>query len=135
MKIRLVFALVAVLALEGCAFKVQMMPRDAGTVYTGSIQQQTGSTGTVAVQIDDKACNGNFVKVASNDGFGFYQMYGSRGVTTGTVSMSGGAYFYKALLSCTDGSGLRCDVTGTGMGTGGGICVDSKNRVYDMMFQ
>ena len=135
MKIQLIAALGAVVLLGGCAFKVTMMPRDAGTLYYGNIHQQGGSSGSVDIVIDDRTCKGNFVKVASNDSFGFYQTYGARGVTTGNFMTSGGAYFYKSLLVCSDNTGLRCDVTGTGWGSGGGICVDSKNRVYDLMFQ
>jgi hypothetical protein len=37
----------------------------------------------------------------------------------------------KALLTASDGSGLRCDFK-SGQGHGGGACKDDKGREYDV---
>jgi hypothetical protein len=41
--------------------------------------------------------------------------------------------YVKALLSSPDNRGLRCDLTGDGMGHLGGICVDDDKRIYDVL--
>jgi hypothetical protein len=129
-----IFTLGLTLLLSGCAYQMQMMPRDSGTVYKGSVASNGMGTGNVTVALDGRICEGKFTQTASGDSFGFYQSYGSRGATSsGIVQSTSGAGKYKALLSCSDGTGLRCDVEGGQ--SGGGICVDSKNRVYDMIYQ
>ena len=118
--------------LAGCAYQMQLMPRDGGKIYQGQIKSKGNGSGTLYVGLDGKTCSGNFATVASSDTFGLAQTFGSRGVTTTTVASTGGGAQYKALLTCSDGTGLRCDVTGTN--SGGGVCVDSNNRVYDMLY-
>ncbi len=54
-------------------------------------------------------------------------------MATGQSQSFGGSSSFKGLLSCSDGTGMRCDVVGGS--SGGGICVDSKNRIYDMIYQ
>jgi hypothetical protein len=118
--------------LVGCAFNVTMMPRDSGGVYTGHIEG-IGGAGTMTMAMGPAICTGPVVKVASGAIFGFANTFGTvagrsfRGTTTATTS---GDSHLKALLSCGNGSGLRCDLTSTG-GAGGGICVDDTGRVYD----
>lgn len=124
-------ALAVALALTGCSYGMQLMPRDSGKVYQGSVQSNGAGSGTLSVALDGKTCAGNFVTTSSGDSFGFVQTYGARGMSTGTAFMSGSSQ-YKAILSCSDGSGLRCDVSGST--SGGGICVDSHNRVYDLIY-
>jgi hypothetical protein len=124
-------AVLALLTLTGCAYSMQMMPRDSGQVYAGTISSNGFGSGKLSVQIDGRTCSGNFVQVGSGDSFGFAQTYGRRPSTT-LIQMSGGTETYKALLTCTDGMGLRCDASGST--SGGGVCVDSSSRVYDMMY-
>ncbi len=75
-------------------------------------------------------------RVGSNDTFGFASAYGfnSHG---GTATAFGNSYsigdkFVKALLSSSDGHGLRCDLRGQGASSGG-ICVDDGGKVYDVI--
>lgn len=125
-------AILAIATLSGCAYTMQLMPRDSGKIYQGQIQSNGTGSGTLSVTLDGKTCSGTFVTVSSGDTFGFAQTFGSRGVSTGTLATASGSAQYKALLTCSDGTGLRCDVTGSS--SGGGVCVDSNNRVYDMMY-
>lgn len=120
------------MVMQGCAYKIQLMPRDAGTIYTGSVQSDGMGSGTLSVQLDGKSCSGSFAKAGSSDSFGFFQAYGRRGSSFGSVQSYGASAAYKALMTCTDGSGLRCDVEGGS--TGAGICVDSNGRVFDMIY-
>ena len=118
-------------SISGCALQMQVMSRDSGNMYKGSVQGNGFGSGTISLVLGDKMCSGAFARGASNDSFGFFQTYGARGVTSiGSVQNFGGSSTVKALLSCTDGTGLRCDFIGGG-GTGTGICVDSKNQVFD----
>jgi hypothetical protein len=126
------FAIIAIATLSGCAYTMQLMPRDSGKIYQGQIKSNGAGSGTLSIGLDGKTCSGTFVTVASGDTFGFAQTFGSRGAAASTIATSSGSAQYKALLTCSDGSGLRCDVTGST--SGGGVCVDSNNRVYDMMY-
>lgn len=124
--------LVLAVALSGCAFQVTMMPRDSGAVYTGHMEGSSGS-GTLTMAMPQGACTGPVVKSASGASFGFAQTFGrvgNRPFSGTTTAMTSGDSQFKAILSCGDGTGLRCDLTSTG-GAGGGICVDDKGRVYD----
>ena len=125
----LLIAIVATLA--GCAGYVQMMPRDSGKVYAGTVQGSATGAGTMTIAIDGEQFTGPVVRTGSSDGFGFIQQYGTKtGVTTGTVVSAGGTATVKAILSSPAGRGLRCEFTSDGSG-GGGICVDDKGRVLD----
>lgn len=125
------FAIAVLMALGGCSYTAQLMSRDTGTIYKGDIKSSGNGTGTMTVKLDNRTCTGGFVTAASGDSFGLIQSFGVKGVSTGAVQ-SFGAGQYKALLTCSDGSGLRCDVTG--QQSGGGVCADNKNRVYDMIY-
>ncbi len=134
MKKRVLAALTAI-AISGCAYQMQLMPRDSGTIYSGHVQSNGMGSGTLDVQLDGRACRGNFVTATNGDSFGFFQMYGGRDGSSFGSYQSYGSSTYKALLSCSDGTGLRCDVQGSDMtSTGAGICVDSNGRVFDMMY-
>lgn len=119
--------------LSGCALQMQVMQRDSGTIYRGSVQGNGFGSGTMSVTLGDRTCTGSFAKGASNDSFGFFQTYGNKdAVSTGSVQTYGSTATVKALMSCSDGTGLRCDFVGGG-GTGTGICVDSKGQVFDVL--
>lgn len=123
--------------LSGCAYNLQLMPRDGGKVYAGKVSSNGMGSGSVSVDIDGKSCTGPFVTANSGTSYGFAQTFGNAGRTpfqaSGLSIMSTGAPQYKALLTCSDGSGLRCDVQGEMQGAG--ICVDSNSKVYDLIYQ
>ena len=122
--------ILGLVALSGCAGIVQMMPRDSGKVYSGTVQGSLGGSGTMTVTIDGELFTGPIVRTSSSDSFGFVQQYGRGRSTFGTVVTSGGTATVKGILSSSTGRGLRCEFTSDGNG-GGGICVDDKSQVYD----
>lgn len=127
-------ALTAVVALSGCTWQVQMMPRDSGKIYVGSGQGDGMGGGTMVITIEDRTYSGAVMRTGSDQSFGLFQTYGGRGGNTfGTASAFGGTIYVKALLSSPDNHGLRCDLQGDGMGHLGGICVDDLQRVYDVL--
>lgn len=132
----LISVLVAAL-LSGCAYNLQLMPRDGGKVYGGTVSSNGMGSGKVTVNMDGKTCAGPFVTANSGTSYGFAQTFGAAGGTpfqaSGMSILSSGAAQYRALLTCTDGTGLRCDVQGEMQGAG--ICVDSASRVYDLIYQ
>ena len=121
-----------VLLLSGCAYTMKLMPRDGGVVYTGHVHSNGMGSGTLDVALDNKTCTGTFATAHTGDSFGFFQAYGHGSAAAGSFQSYGASSTYKALMTCTDGTGLRCDVEGAD--TGAGICVDSKGRVYDMLY-
>lgn len=123
--------LAAVVALSGCAGYVQMMPRDSGKVYSGTVQGGATGAGTMTIDIDGQTYTGPVIRTGSSDSFGFIQQYGKRGMmSTGTMASVGGTATVKAILSSPAGRGLRCEFTSDGSG-GGGVCVDDQGRVLD----
>lgn len=88
----------------------------------------------MSLAMDGKTCTGPVARVASNQTFGFANSYGynNRGGSANSFSTmaTSGDVALKGILSCSDGTGVRCDLTGQGA-TGGGICVDDKGKVYD----
>lgn len=117
---------------SGCTYQLQMMPRDGGAVYRGSVSSNGTGSGTVKVDLGGRSCSGPFVTTNSGVGFGLAQTYGAGGSASTFGAASSGTASYKVMMTCSDGSGVRCDVQG--MDTGGGICVDSANRVYDIIY-
>ncbi|MDP2784903.1 MAG: hypothetical protein Q8O38_09985 [Sulfurimicrobium sp.] len=131
MRKMIVAACVAPLILSGCTGFVQMMPRDSGKVYSGTVQGSATGAGTMTITIDGEQFTGPVVRTGSSDSFGVIQQYGAKtGVMTGTVVSAGGTASVKAILSSPAGRGLRCEFTSDGSG-GGGVCVDDKGRVLD----
>jgi hypothetical protein len=120
-----------VVAISGCAGYVQMMPRDSGKVYSGTVQGSATGAGSMTIDIDGQTYTGPVVRTGSNDSFGFIQQYGKRGMmSTGTMASMGSTATVKAILSSIAGRGLRCEFTSEGSG-GGGVCVDDQGRVLD----
>lgn len=117
--------------LAGCSGTIQVMPRDSGKVYSGTVQGGATGAGAITIDIDGQTYTGTVVRTSSGDSFGFMQQYGKRGmVSTGTMASVGGTATVKAILSSPAGRGLRCEFTSDGSG-GGGICVDDQGRVLD----
>jgi hypothetical protein len=133
----LLFALLlAVVGSAGCArtWQVQMLPRDSGKIYTGMAQGDGSGGGRVTITIEDETYTGPAIRTSANESFGFSQAYGSRGLNTFGIAQSfGGTVYVKAILSSADNHGLRCDLSGDGHGHLGGICVDDKARVCDVV--
>lgn len=126
----------ALLVLPGCAhtWHVQMMSRDSGKVYTGVGQGNGLGGGTVTITINGRTYTGPVVRTAANESFGFFQEYGSNGANSlGFSQLVDGTVYVKAILSSPDNKGLRCDLTGDGRGHLGGICLDDRGRVYDVV--
>lgn len=120
--------------LSGCAYNVTLMPRDSGKTYAGTLQASGGGNGTMSMAMGDVTCTGPVARVGSNETFGLVNSFGTNnrgGFSSGlsTIAMAGDVHA-KAILSCSNGSGLRCDLTGRGA-SAGGVCVDDKGSVYD----
>jgi hypothetical protein len=134
MVMRVAILMIAALGLSGCAWQVEMMPRDSGKVYVGQGRGDGLGGGTITIDIDGRTYSGPAMRTASSDSYGFFQAYGPRGQSTfGTTASAGGTIYVKALLASADNHGLRCDFSGDGTGHLGGICVDDDKRVYDVL--
>ncbi len=119
------------LVLAGCSGMVQMMPRDSGKVYTGTVQGSVTGSGVMSITIDSEQYTGPIVRTSSGDSVGLIQQYGKRsGSSFGTVTTIGSTAGIKGILSSPNGRGLRCEFTSDGSG-GGGVCVDDQGRVFD----
>jgi hypothetical protein len=129
------------LALSGCAttYDLQLMPRDSGKMYHGVAEDSGSGEGRISITIDDKAYNGTWVATTPDrtnayvsGGFGWGRRGGSIGTIVTMDNPQGSEA--KALLSSSDGAGLRCDFT-AGQGRGGGVCRDDKGREYDVQLR
>src|SRR5688572_8842973 len=135
----------ATLLLGGCAstYQLTLMPRDSGKTYNGVMEGLATGEGPITVAIEGKTYNGTWVEsapatttgwVGGGVGYG-YRGWRGWGMGGGTIHMDtpgGGAA--KALLTASDGSGLRCDLRGTRSG-GGGECRDDKGKEYDVQIR
>ena len=137
--------LVAALALAGCAttYQLNVMPRDSGRLYTGTAEEIAGGgEGRISITIENKTYNGTWVATAPErtnawvtGGFGFGRRgwgWGGLGTMISIDNPQGGEA--KALLSASDGSGLRCDFR-SGQGRGGGVCRDDRGKEYDVQLR
>jgi hypothetical protein len=116
---------------SGCVVhrQIQMIPRDSGKVYSGTLEGRLGA-GKMTVTIDGRQFTGPVVTTQSNESFGYFQTFGRNGSTAGFIQAGGGGIL-KAVLTSSDEHGLRCDLVGDGSGHGSAICVDDNKRVYD----
>ena len=136
--------LAAALALSGCAttYQLSVMPRDSGKLYTGIAETGWAGEGRISITIDDKVYNGTWVQTSPEQSTGYvsggfgWGGWGHRGwAGGGFISMDnpyGGTA--KALLTASDGSGLRCDFR-SGQGRGGGVCLDDRGKQYDVQLR
>lgn len=139
---RIVLPLLAALALSGCAstYQLQLMPRDSGKIYSGVVTDAGGGEGPISVTIEGKTYNGSWVQSTPDrttayvtGGFGWGRRgFGGLGSLV-TIDNPYGTEA-KALLTSSDGAGLRCDFR-SGGGTGGGICRDDRGREYDVQMR
>lgn len=116
------------LILTGCSGIVQMMPRDSGKIYSGTVHGSLFGSGMMTVTIDGEDYTGPIVRTSSNGGGEFIQKYGRGDLSF--ASLSAGVATVKGILSSQSGRGLRCEFVSTGDG-GGGICVDDKSHIFD----
>lgn len=133
---KLILSAAAILLVSACAFNVTLMPRDSGKTYSGEMMGSGNGAGTMTIKLDgDETCTGPVARVASKESFGFANTYmaNSRGraASAFTTVATSGDVTIKAILSCTGGKGLRCEMTG--QGGGGGICVDDAGRIFDAL--
>lgn len=137
MKLRIALIMLAGLA-SGCAstMNVSMMARDSGTSYTGEIKANGTGGGVMNISIGSDTCMGPVARVASNESLGFASMYGTSGRSAPSIvsgmSVTTGDTLVKAILSCSNGKGLRCELTGRDS-HGGGICVDDAGKIFDVI--
>lgn len=125
---RLLSALAASVTLAGCSMNLQLMARTDGKVYVGHLAKTSGFSGTLSINISGRIYNGTWVVVPQGTTMLLLNQYGR--VTTGTgMQLSNPA---TAILSSTDGQGLRCDMYGSVLGATG-ICADDTGKIYDMI--
>ena len=125
------FLLATVVGLAGCAstYDMNLMPRQSGKIYIGTASKQG-----VEINIEGEVFRGSLVKVGSNERFGFSQKFATINgapVQAFSNSYQSGDAFAKGLLASAEGHGLRCDIRFSGR-SGGGICLDDKEMVYDL---
>ena len=129
----------AALALSGCAttYQLSVMPRDSGKMYSGTAREGAGGEGRISIEIEGKTYAGTWVQMAPERTHGFVTGgFGRRGFGFGsfvTIDNPAGGEA-KALLTASDGSGLRCDFK-SGHGTGGGVCRDDRGKEYDVQLR
>ena len=133
--------LIAALALAGCAstYQLTVMPRDSGKIYAGIAEDAGNGEGRISITLEDKTYTGTWVETQPSQATGY--VTGGLGWGWGWRGRGGLGTFItidnpqgsesKALLTATDGSGLRCDFK-SGQGRGGGVCHDDKGRAYDV---
>ena len=132
MKLALIFS--TSFALYGCAFQITLMPRDSGKVYTGEMVSSGSGGGTMTVKLDDgETCVGPVGRVSSKDSLGLANTHTAinRGNIVNVSTTTSSDVTIRAIMSCTSGKGLRCELSG--QGGGGGICVDDSGRVFDAL--
>jgi hypothetical protein len=136
-------AIAAALAVSGCAttYHLAVMPRDSGKIYEGVATDTGYGEGPVSITIDGRTYNGTWVQTVPDRTYGYvsggfgWGRRGWGGLGGGFVTMdnpNGGTA--KALLTASDGSGLRCDLQ-SGLGRGGGICTDDRGKMYDVQIR
>ena len=134
----------SVLLLAGCAstYELKVMPRDSGRIYTGTAQDTGRGEGSIGITIDSKTYNGTWTETQPSTstayvmgGFGWGRRgFGGLGTFVTMDNPQGGEA--KALLTASDGSGLRCDFkSGQENRVGGGVCKDDRGREYDVQIR
>ncbi len=137
-------ALFTALALAGCAstYDLKVMPRDSGKIYTGTAQDTGSGEGAISISIEGKTYNGTWTETQPGTttayvmgGFGWGRRgFGGLGSFVTIDNPQGGEA--KALLTASDGSGLRCDFkSGAERRVGGGACKDDRGREYDVQLR
>ena len=132
------------LVLAGCAstYDLKVMPRDSGRIYSGTAQDNGSGEGPMSITIEAKTYNGTWTETQPSTttayvmgGFGWGRRgFGGLGSFITVDNPQGGEA--KALLSASDGSGMRCDFKSGGeRRVGGGVCKDDRGREYDVQIR
>ncbi len=126
-----IYLILIISFLSGCATQMDLMPRDSGKIYSGTITHTGIGSVSISIPIEGQTYKGIGVHTGSDDSFGFFQVYGKGKSVTGSSQTFGGNHTAKAILSSPDNHGIRCDVIGDGQGHGSAICLDDNGRIYD----
>lgn len=90
----------------------------------------------MTVDFQGVKCTGPASRVSSTQStvIGSSVGYNRNGITSGALATAtiDGDSTVKALLTCSDGKGLRCELTGRDA-HGGGICTTDSGRVFDVI--
>ena len=125
---RILIAVLSVLALSACGHIVTLYPRGGGEQATGTLNDGSRN---MSVTLKGATYTGQFVR-GQTFGFGVGQSFGARPLF-GTSMMMGSSNQSSALLVSSDGkSVLRCELTVVAAIGGSGVCVDKDNVTYDM---
>jgi len=104
------------------------------------IVETKGGQGTVKIAIAGVDYSGTYARTSSEQYTSFVNSYahdnrGNSATASGIGSFFGSNITLMAILTSSSGKGLRCALQGDrSSGTGGGICVDAKNNVYDITY-
>lgn len=136
-------SILAVLALSGCThdFTVQAMSRSDGKVYYGSARETGNGQGYGSININGVVYSGAFSQTSGEQYISFANAFahnntGGRASAFGTSSTIGANASFMAILTSPSGDGLRCGFHGDAASlTGGGLCVDAKKKIYDVIYQ
>lgn len=134
---RLALATAFVAALTGCAYPLQVLPRDGSPAGIGAAN--SGGK-TVVIAMDGKTYRGTYVHdggaVIPVNSFGTATAFGRAGATTVTGSSSSLGYVPGSgngrLIAMADGDTLRCEFTYIS-GSGLGACQDNAGKAYDLV--
>jgi hypothetical protein len=128
--------LVVACLLTGCSspMLVTMMPRDSATVYKGQFTGTSAGAGTLSVDLAGVNCTGPAARVASKEvtSTGVAYGLGKLGQAINTANTTSGDSTVKALLTCSNGKAMRCELTGRDR-SGGGVCTEDSGRVLDVI--
>lgn len=93
-------------------------------------------SGAASIDIDGVICAGAVARVSSSEVTRISSTigaFGGRNFSPSTIGVAGtGDTAVKILLSCTNGTGLRCELSGQDR-RGSGYCVDDKGKQYDVL--
>ena len=134
----LIILISSCVVFTGCAvsLKLTLMPRDSGKIYIGQLDGDGMGSGTATIDVDGVICSGPVVRVSSSEVTAIGSTLGSvsgRNFSSTSIGVGGsGDTTIKVLLSCNDGSGIRCELSGQNR-RGGGVCVDDKGRNFDVL--
>ena len=119
---------------------MDIMSRSDGKIYHGMIHKTGEGQGTATMNIAGVEYTGRFARTSSEQYTSFVGTYarnnqGGAAGAVGSGTTFGSNMTFLGILSSPQGDGMRCALQGDRMsGTGGGICVDSKNNVFDVIY-
>lgn len=119
---------------------MDLMSRSEGKVYHGLIQKTGDGQGTVTMNIAGVDYTGSYSRTSSEQYTSFVGSYarnnkGGAASAFGSGTTFGSNISLMAILSSPQGDGMRCAMQGDrSSGTGGGICVDTKNNTFDAIY-